>query len=776
MSDYSNNLKELRRYITKDFNSADSSSEMFNYINQDGTVKYDSNLDGTNITEANIMKSYILNTNKYKKPSTTNPYYKCFTEDNPPYAIYFAEDYIQGQTAGSGSIPNATGVARNATVFGVPTLNKNNRTLTGGTTSGINFPDLPNLQQSSSSFTIASITKYNSDSNQNLVLQSGPTWYHGHNNGTVKACSYSTTGTNYIKVASPSTSNKDWVILTGTNDTSHNTVYSATSSTTSTNVGALGALGGDKWNGLSINKVGNNLNINNSEWGFSCLMIWNKILSDDDIQIVNTFLYNYINANENRELLKSPTRLCVETNKDFFNMKTSNNELILTDKMYKYYFLLEVLTGIYENIYKFQKSKNIYNPAPMNINDLLEQGFTISTDILAKYDEATSVQSFKRRQEDVSTPLFITTNNLSNINNIEDNFINNITPNNDANNKGYLILFRLIETDFIKHINFIKKFDVYQSINFYKFYKNCLNIFRYNLIINKEIYNNSNPPYSSINLNNDATYTNFISKIESELSNTFPAELPDQSMEIYDTMDEIQSTNSSLRTVKSKISLKINEYKHFKENVLNDSIYLEIFSIVILVISGLLTILVIISNDKQVYLLYNMVFLMIVGMLFFIIYYYFYIYKNIQEYFDTANSNNDIIDYFNTKFANIMFDLNNTNVKVVNNIINEKSKNELDKYNRIYNKYNIYQNKVNNDLLLESLENKKRAINIFIILSFATFLILFNIAIIYNNIIIAGILIFFKIFLMMLYYYYDRSKFVNTSRNKYYWKQPENKF
>jgi len=163
-------------------------------------------------------------------------------------------------------------------------------------------------------------------------------------------------------------------------------------------------------------------------------------------------------------------------------------------------------------------------------------------------------------------------------------------------------------------------------------------------------------------------------------------------------------------------------------------------------------------------------------MLFFIIYYYFYIYKNIQEYFDTASKNDDIIDYFNTKFANIMLDLNNTNVKVVNNIINEKSKNELDKYNRIYNKYNIYQNKVNNDLLLESLENKKRAINIFIILSFATFLILFNIAIIYNNIIIAGILIFFKIFLMMLYYYYDRSKFVNTSRNKYYWKQPENKF
>jgi Flp pilus assembly protein TadB len=296
------------------------------------------------------------------------------------------------------------------------------------------------------------------------------------------------------------------------------------------------------------------------------------------------------------------------------------------------------------------------------------------------------------------------------------------------------------------------------------------------LIINKEIYNNSNPPYSSIVSYDDATYTNFISKIENELSNTFPAELPDQSMEIYDTMDKIQSTNSSLRTVKSKISLKINEYKHFKENVLNDSIYLEIFSIVILVISGLLTILVIISNDKQVYLLYNMVFLMIVGMLFFIIYYYFYIYKNIQEYFDTASRNDYIIDYFNTKFANIMLDLNNTNVKVVNNIINEKSKNELDKYNRIYNKYNIYQNKVNNDLLLESLENKKRAINIFIILSFATFLILFNIAIIYNNIIIAGILIFFKIFLMMLYYYYDRSKFVNTSSNKYYWKQPENKF
>jgi hypothetical protein len=496
-------------------------------------------------------------------------------------------------------------------------------------------------------------------------------------------------------------------------------------------------------------------------------MIWDKILSDDDIKIVNTFLYNYINANEYRELLKSPTRLCVETNKDFFKEKIRNNELILTDKMYKYYFLLEVLTGIYENI---------YNQVPMNINDLLEQGFRISTDILAKYDETTKVQSFKLRQENVGTPLSITTNNLFNINKIEDNFINNITSNNDANPKGYLILFQLIETDFIKHINFINKFDVYQSINFYKFYKNCLNIFRYNLLINEEIYNNSNPPYSSIVSNNDATYTSFISKIENELSNTFPAELPDQSMEIYDTMDEIQSTNSSLRTVKSKISLKINEYKHFKENVLNDSIYLEIFSIVILVISGLLTILVIISNDKQVYLLYNMVFLMIVCMLFFIIYYYFYIYKNIQEYFDTASKNDDIIDYFNTKFANIMLDLNNTNVKVVNNIINEKSKNELDKYNRIYNKYNIYQNKVNNDLLLESLENKKRAINIFIILSFATFLILFNIAIIYNNIIIAGILIFFKIFLMMLYYYYDRSKFVNTSSNKYYWKQPENKF
>ena len=221
---YSTYLKDLKKYVTKKIGTElDDKNEMFNYINKDGTVNL-LNLNNTNnlnnftnnITEENIMKSFILNTKNYnnKEPIPTNKYYDFFTK-NKPWAMYFAEDYDSTNNI----LYDCSGNNRHAFTSGNIIMNKSttNGTPTyiqGDTNCKIDFPNgsIP------ATFTIASITKFTDTTNNKRILQGkNIDWYHGHNNEAYQF--------NYGDISGNKSSAKtDWITGIGKNKYDNNDI------------------------------------------------------------------------------------------------------------------------------------------------------------------------------------------------------------------------------------------------------------------------------------------------------------------------------------------------------------------------------------------------------------------------------------------------------------------------------------------------------------------------------------------------------------------------
>jgi hypothetical protein len=218
-----------------------------------------------------------------KNDGPMNSDYQNFLANKPPYAYFRATDFIEG----TGKIPakigdfiaDTSGVtldngAGNGATADIPFL-------FGNTTQKINFnvtiPD---------TFTICSITRYSSN-NRGTILNTLNNGYfiHGHWKGNRGVAHYN----NWITKENPSLTNEgnglmtDWLVMCGKNDSIQPTNILADNN----KVGKLnGGVGGQKF-----------LNINGhepSDFEFNQLLIWDKVLTDDEMQKVSNYLTQYL--------------------------------------------------------------------------------------------------------------------------------------------------------------------------------------------------------------------------------------------------------------------------------------------------------------------------------------------------------------------------------------------------------------------------------------------------------------------------------------------------
>ena len=198
--------------------------------------------------------------------------------NNKPWGMYFAEDWI-GTT-----LPDVSGNNRHATTAGTITkyfTNGNGATnpityLTGGTSSTISFPSgsIPN------NFTLLTLTRYNGGTRRRIIMAQSGNWLHGHYNGNRGVCHY-----DGWKSPSSSTGTQDnWLCCIGRNLT-----------TTPNNIivdgnGIGTASGGTSNIQLSIN-IGY---YETSDWGFACVLIWDKHLTDNECFELNSIISNVL--------------------------------------------------------------------------------------------------------------------------------------------------------------------------------------------------------------------------------------------------------------------------------------------------------------------------------------------------------------------------------------------------------------------------------------------------------------------------------------------------
>lgn len=495
---YAKELKYFHEHINEFVRPNSDKNEIFKkifeYINKDGSVDL---LDlnnrrnyenfTRNITESNIMKSFILNTSYYNNYDNNNRYYDFF-DKNKPWGMYFAEDYdIKNK-----KIYDCSGNGRHAVTSRSVAFypSRNIKIIKGGINDSITFPNGSIPQE----FTIASITRYLGSGQYNgkvgfdrILTAKNIDWFHGHNDTNVGVCKYSNWETQQ-----KTTKNKDWVITIGKNGN----VESSNNINNNRNILINGnwrgkpdidsngnkkyGIGGDI---LTINGANNKQH--NSDWALICVIIWDKNLNDNDLLLVNDFLKNYMESKINKEALLIPNP----------NIKSHCN--IFNDSKYKYNFLLSIITQLYSNIIEFRTDLT-----KTNIINLLQNNFKFTTDIKAIIDRNKNLILSKD-----GTDTEIIMNNLNIVNNNTTKFIKSI--NNGRNIEAYNKLFNLIKTDFLNHLKFIKLYDMFNAKIYYYYYTLCSSIFSYNDYIFTNTSKVINVPYNYTPL-----YIGTINKIE----------------------------------------------------------------------------------------------------------------------------------------------------------------------------------------------------------------------------------------------------------------------
>jgi hypothetical protein len=205
-----------------------------------------------------------------------------FTEAKP-WACYFAEDF-SGAT-----LYDISGNNRNATTTG--TINKlsesgNGATsvidyISGSTNSTISFPSgsIPNI------FTILSLTRYTGNIRKRILQSDTQNFIHGHYSGIKGACYYDNVY-GFMTSLNSVGNVDDWLCCIGKN-----------SGNISGNILIDGNASGIKVGGLG----GSALRINtgafpqdSSDWALSCVIIWDRALSDQDMINLNNIVKNYL--------------------------------------------------------------------------------------------------------------------------------------------------------------------------------------------------------------------------------------------------------------------------------------------------------------------------------------------------------------------------------------------------------------------------------------------------------------------------------------------------
>ena len=201
--------------------------------------------------------------------------------DNIPWGIYSAETW----NSSNNILPDLTGNGRDATTTNV-TLNlgqgngavNNINYLSGDMTSSILWPtgSIP------ANFTICSVTRYKGTNNGRILHSTTGNWLHGHWHKSRGVAYYEGWKTQNSKG-----SVNDWVVCCGQNNGS----IIVDDVTVAQSVNGAGNMT------LGINR--NNASCcpnENSDWEFSLVIIWDKTLSTQELQLISKGLNNYLKS------------------------------------------------------------------------------------------------------------------------------------------------------------------------------------------------------------------------------------------------------------------------------------------------------------------------------------------------------------------------------------------------------------------------------------------------------------------------------------------------
>jgi hypothetical protein len=210
-----------------------------------------------------------------------------------PWAIYYAGSY----NSVSNVLPNLLGDKTKDIIdmVNIRSASDNNiKYIYGGINSYVKFP----TNSINTNFTICSITRYNTNSNHNKILQSfdnSKQFYHGHYKNKIGVIEYNNFEfSKYVPTTSPMTS---WVATCAKNSNSPNNVlinnnnYSLVIDPDYTNSQKIPDI-------LTININKNSDVSQNSDWAMSYVIIWNSYLTDAEMNLVSNALDNYMKTGQ----------------------------------------------------------------------------------------------------------------------------------------------------------------------------------------------------------------------------------------------------------------------------------------------------------------------------------------------------------------------------------------------------------------------------------------------------------------------------------------------
>jgi hypothetical protein len=210
-----------------------------------------------------------------------------------PWAIYHAGSY----NSTSNILPNLTG-DKSKDIIDMANIKTGMgdkfRYIYGETNSYIKFP----LNSISSNFTICSVTRYNSNKNNNKILQAfdnSRQFYHGHYKNKIGVIEYD--GFEFAKYAPTTDPLTSWVVTCAKNSNSYNNVlinnnnYDLVINSDYTKTQKLPNI-------LTININKNSDSSQNSDWALSYILIWDSHLTDTEMNLVSNALDNYVKTGE----------------------------------------------------------------------------------------------------------------------------------------------------------------------------------------------------------------------------------------------------------------------------------------------------------------------------------------------------------------------------------------------------------------------------------------------------------------------------------------------
>lgn len=215
--------------------------------------------------------------------------------NNPPWGIYNAVDFDET----IGTLFDTSGKNNHATTSGKIYKGRASGNgasthihyIKGDTNTTISWPSGSIPEK----FTICSITRYSGWSNKNRILTSSSgNWLHGHWYNRRGMVYYEGWKTNYGN-SNIGGSGMDWLVMCGKNGLNTDNLYYNKKENNilgnSNPIGTdYGGAGGTPYN-LSINKCPWG---EKSDWALSYVIIWDKVLTDNEMMTVSNLLQSYL--------------------------------------------------------------------------------------------------------------------------------------------------------------------------------------------------------------------------------------------------------------------------------------------------------------------------------------------------------------------------------------------------------------------------------------------------------------------------------------------------